>query len=57
MSQHLPELWHKDIGHFSDAIRSRNLPPSILEARARESVEAFHTALTAIGSTTHPKST
>jgi hypothetical protein len=57
MSQHLPELWHKDIGHFSDAIRSRNLPPSILEAQAHESVEAFHTALTAIGSTTHPKST
>jgi 3-hydroxyisobutyrate dehydrogenase-like beta-hydroxyacid dehydrogenase len=57
MSQHLPGLWHKDIGHFSDAIRSRNLPPSILEARAHESVEAFHTALTAIGSTTHPKST
>jgi 3-hydroxyisobutyrate dehydrogenase-like beta-hydroxyacid dehydrogenase len=57
MSQHLPELWHKDIGHFSDAIRSRNLPPSILEARAHESVEAFHTALTAIGCTTHRKST
>jgi 3-hydroxyisobutyrate dehydrogenase-like beta-hydroxyacid dehydrogenase len=57
MSQHLPELWHKDIGHFSDAIRSRELPPSILEARAHESVEAFHTALAAIGSTTHPQST
>jgi hypothetical protein len=47
MSQHLPELWHKDIGYFSDAIRSRDLPPSILEARAHESVEAFHTALAA----------
>jgi 3-hydroxyisobutyrate dehydrogenase-like beta-hydroxyacid dehydrogenase len=57
MARHLPELWHKDIGHFSDAIRSRDLPPSILEARAHESVEAFHTALTAIGSTTQPEST
>jgi 3-hydroxyisobutyrate dehydrogenase-like beta-hydroxyacid dehydrogenase len=57
MAQHLPELWHKDIGHFSDAIRSRELPPSILEARAHESVEAFHTALAAISSTTHPQST
>jgi 3-hydroxyisobutyrate dehydrogenase-like beta-hydroxyacid dehydrogenase len=57
MRQHLPELWHKDIGHFSDAIRTRELPPSILEARAHESVEAFHTALAAIGSTTHPQST
>ena len=57
MAQHLPELWHKDIGHFSDAIRGRDLPPSILEARAHESVEAFHAALVAIGSTTHPKST
>jgi 3-hydroxyisobutyrate dehydrogenase-like beta-hydroxyacid dehydrogenase len=52
MMRHLPELWHKDIGHFSDAIRARRLPPSILEARAHESVEAFHTALAAIGSTT-----
>jgi 3-hydroxyisobutyrate dehydrogenase-like beta-hydroxyacid dehydrogenase len=57
MSQHLPELWHKDIGHFSDAIRSRDLAPSILEARAHESVEAFHTALAAISSTTPPTST
>jgi 3-hydroxyisobutyrate dehydrogenase-like beta-hydroxyacid dehydrogenase len=57
MALHLPELWHKDIGHFSDAIRSRDLPPSILEARAHESVEAFHTALAAIGSTTPPTST
>ena len=57
MSQHLPELWHKDIGHFSDAIRSRDLPPSILEARAHESVEAFHPALATIRSTTGPKST
>ena len=48
MAQHLPELWHKDIGHFSDAIRGRGLPPSILEARAHESVQAFHTALAAI---------
>jgi 3-hydroxyisobutyrate dehydrogenase-like beta-hydroxyacid dehydrogenase len=55
MARHLPELWHKDIGHFSDAIRSRDLPPSILEARAHESVEAFHTALAAI-STRHPQS-
>src|SRR6201995_2916433 len=57
MSQHLPELWHKDIVHCSDAIRSRELPSSILEARAHESVEAFHTTLAAIGSTTHPQST
>jgi 3-hydroxyisobutyrate dehydrogenase-like beta-hydroxyacid dehydrogenase len=57
MSQHLPELWRKDIGHFSDAIRSRDQAPSILEARAHQSVEAFHTTLTAIGSTTHPKPT
>jgi hypothetical protein len=28
MSQHLPGLWHKDIGHFSDATRSRDLPSS-----------------------------
>ena len=49
MSRHLPELWHKDIGHFSDAIRSRELPPSILEARAHESVEAFPSALKSIG--------
>jgi len=52
MVRHVPELWHKDIGHFSDAIRARRLPPSILEARAHESVEAFHTALAAIGSAT-----
>ena len=51
MTRHLPELWHKDIGHFSDAIRARQLRPSILEARAHESVEAFHTALAAIGPT------
>ena len=57
MARHLPELWHKDIGHFSDAIRSRDLPPSILEARAHEGVEAFHTALAAISSTTPPPST
>jgi 3-hydroxyisobutyrate dehydrogenase-like beta-hydroxyacid dehydrogenase len=57
MARHLPELWHKDIGHFSDAIRSRDLPPSILEARAHESVTAFDTALAAIDSTTHPTST
>lgn len=57
MAQHLPELWHKDIGHFSDAIRRRELPPSILQARAHESVEAFHTTLAAIASTTHPQST
>jgi 3-hydroxyisobutyrate dehydrogenase-like beta-hydroxyacid dehydrogenase len=57
MSQHLPELWHKDIGHFSDATRSLAIPPSIFEARAHESVELFHTALAAIGSTTPPKST
>jgi 3-hydroxyisobutyrate dehydrogenase-like beta-hydroxyacid dehydrogenase len=52
MAAHLPELWHKDIGHFSDAIRSRDLSPSILEARAHESVEAFQTALAAMSSTT-----
>jgi len=57
MARHLPELWHKDIGHFSDAIRSRDLPPSILEARAHESVEAFRAALAAIDSTTHRTST
>jgi 3-hydroxyisobutyrate dehydrogenase-like beta-hydroxyacid dehydrogenase len=57
MSQHLPELWHKDIGHFSDAIRSHDLAPSILEARAHESVEAFHPAVAAIGSATNPTST
>jgi 3-hydroxyisobutyrate dehydrogenase-like beta-hydroxyacid dehydrogenase len=54
MARHLPELWHKDIGHFSDAIRSRDLPPSILEARAHEGVEAFHTALAAIDPTNRP---
>jgi 3-hydroxyisobutyrate dehydrogenase-like beta-hydroxyacid dehydrogenase len=54
MVEHLPELWHKDIGHFSDAIRRRDLPPSILEARAHEGIEAFHTALVAIGSTPQP---
>lgn len=52
MVRHVPELWHKDIGRFSDAIRARRLPPSILEARAHENVEAFHTALAAIGSAT-----
>jgi 3-hydroxyisobutyrate dehydrogenase-like beta-hydroxyacid dehydrogenase len=57
MARHLPELWHKDIGHFSDAIRRSGLAPSILEARAHESVEAFHTALAAIRSTTHTTST
>jgi 3-hydroxyisobutyrate dehydrogenase-like beta-hydroxyacid dehydrogenase len=57
MARHLPELWHKDIGHFSDAIRSRDLPPSILEARAHESVEALGTALTALSSTARPQFT
>jgi 3-hydroxyisobutyrate dehydrogenase-like beta-hydroxyacid dehydrogenase len=56
MARHLPELWHKDIGHFSDAIRSCDLPPSILEARAHESIPAFYTALAAIRSTTPPTS-
>ena len=56
ISQHLPELWHKDIGHFSDAIRSRDLPPSVLEARAHESVTAFDSALAAISFTTRPTS-
>jgi len=54
MARHLRELWHKDIGHFSDAIRRRDLPPSILEARAHEAVEAFHTALAAINPTNRP---
>jgi 3-hydroxyisobutyrate dehydrogenase-like beta-hydroxyacid dehydrogenase len=52
MQEHLPELWHKDIGHFSDAVRRLGLPPSILEARAHESIEAFYPTLAAIGSTT-----
>ena len=57
MEEHLPELWHKDIGHFSDAIRRRDLPPSILEARAHESIEAFHSALVAIGPPTQATTT
>jgi 3-hydroxyisobutyrate dehydrogenase-like beta-hydroxyacid dehydrogenase len=57
MARHLPELWHKDIGHFSDAVRRRGLAPSILEARAHESIEAFYSALVAIGTTTHPPTT
>jgi hypothetical protein len=48
MARHLPELWHKDIGHFSDALRGRDLPPTVLEARAHESVAGFLPALTAI---------
>lgn len=57
MARHLPDLWHKDIGHFSDAIPTRDLSPSILEARAHESVEAFQTALAAVDSTTPRTST
>jgi 3-hydroxyisobutyrate dehydrogenase-like beta-hydroxyacid dehydrogenase len=57
MARHLPGLWHKDIGHFSNAIRSRDLPPSILETRAHESVAAFHTALAVIRSTPPPTAT
>jgi 3-hydroxyisobutyrate dehydrogenase-like beta-hydroxyacid dehydrogenase len=57
MQEHLPELWHKDIGHFSDAIRRHELPPSILEARAHESIEEFHSVLAAIDSTTQGAAT
>jgi len=49
MAAHLPALWHKDIGHFSDAMRASDLPPSILEARAYESVETFGATLASIG--------
>jgi 3-hydroxyisobutyrate dehydrogenase-like beta-hydroxyacid dehydrogenase len=48
MASHLPDLWHKDIGHFSDAIRDRDLPPTVLEARAHEAVADFRPALNAI---------
>ncbi len=48
MASHLPELWHKDIGHFSDAIRDRDLPPTVLEARAYEAVADFRPALNTI---------
>jgi 3-hydroxyisobutyrate dehydrogenase-like beta-hydroxyacid dehydrogenase len=48
MARHLPELWHKDIGHFSDAMRDRDLPTTVLEARAHESVAEFLPALNAI---------
>ena len=48
MARHLPDLWHKDIGHFSDAIRGRALPPTVLEARAHEGVAGFLPALKTI---------
>jgi 3-hydroxyisobutyrate dehydrogenase-like beta-hydroxyacid dehydrogenase len=48
MASHLPDLWRKDIGHFSDAIRDRDLPPTVLEARAHEAVPGFLPALSAI---------
>ena len=48
MATHLPDLWHKDIGHFSDAIRDRGLPATVLEARAHEAVADFRPALNAI---------
>lgn len=41
MSEHLPSLWHKDIGHFSDAVRARRVAPTDLEVRAHQSVDAF----------------
>jgi 3-hydroxyisobutyrate dehydrogenase-like beta-hydroxyacid dehydrogenase len=50
MASHLPDLWHKDIGHFSDAIRDRDLPPTVLEARAHEAVADFRPTLNAIAS-------
>jgi 3-hydroxyisobutyrate dehydrogenase-like beta-hydroxyacid dehydrogenase len=48
MASHLPDLWRKDIGHFSDAIRGRDLAPTVLEARAHESAAGFLPALNAI---------
>lgn len=48
MASHLPDLWRKDIGHFSDAVRGRDLPPTVLEARAHEAVPGFPPALNAI---------
>jgi 3-hydroxyisobutyrate dehydrogenase-like beta-hydroxyacid dehydrogenase len=54
MARHLPELWNKDIGHFSDAMRGRDLPPTVLEARAHESVAEFLPALNVIA--THERS-
>jgi len=50
MASHLPDLWHKDIRHFSDAIRDRDLPPTVLEARAHAAVADFRPALSAIAS-------
>jgi 3-hydroxyisobutyrate dehydrogenase-like beta-hydroxyacid dehydrogenase len=48
MASHLPDLWRKDIGHFSDTIRSHDLPPTVLEARAHEAVPGFLPALNTI---------
>ena len=48
MASHLPDLWRKDIGHFSDAMRGHHLPPTVLEARAHEGVAGFLPALDAI---------
>lgn len=50
MARHLPQLWRKDIGHFSDAVRDLQMPPSLLEARAHEAVGAFPASVPAIGS-------
>jgi hypothetical protein len=48
MANHLPQLWRKDIDHFSDAMRAHDLPTTVLEARAHEGVAGFLPALNAI---------
>jgi 3-hydroxyisobutyrate dehydrogenase-like beta-hydroxyacid dehydrogenase len=48
MASHLPELWRKDIGPFSDAMRGRGVLPTVLEARAQESIAGLLRALNAI---------